>query len=449
MDSADEFQSSSLDPRSHRKTYLVTYSQANRILYPTRESFGQDIVGSFNSGESKVKVLYWACCLESHANGGDHYHLALKLSGSKRWKSVKDHMQNIKGIVVNFSDTHQNYYTAFKYITKSDPNIFLSQSHPNLEEMNPPKTSKCLSALRKKHARSANNTVVEEPKKKEKKSKRLSNYDVYKYISQNEIQSEDQLYSIAHTQEADGKTDLAVYLLSRSRKSVGELFENANRMNSATATVQRATMNRMQILEAALTKECICEGEWLRCAKEVLTNNGIHPFVFADRLRTLLIHGRGKLRNIIIVGPANCGKTFLLRPIETIFETFSNPAHDKYGWVGSDKVEAIFLNDFRWSSELIKWNDFLLLLEGHTVHLPAPKNHYSSDMCLDKDTPIFATSIKEITFVGRCNVTDERENEMMAARWHVFKFIHQIPCDKQKDIAPCGKCFAELATLGS
>ena len=167
MDSADEFQSSSLDPRSHRKTYLVTYSQANRILYPTRESFGQDVVDSFNSGESKVKVLYWACCLESHQNGGDHYHLALKLSGSKRWKSVKDYMQNIKGIVVNFSDTHQNYYTAFRYITKSDPNIFLSQTHPNLQEMNPPKTSKCLAALRKKHARSANDTVAEAPKKKE------------------------------------------------------------------------------------------------------------------------------------------------------------------------------------------------------------------------------------------------------------------------------------------
>ena len=41
MDSADEFQSSSLDPRTVRKTYLVTYSQANRILFPTGDSFAR------------------------------------------------------------------------------------------------------------------------------------------------------------------------------------------------------------------------------------------------------------------------------------------------------------------------------------------------------------------------------------------------------------------------
>ena len=47
MDSADEFQSSSLDSRISHKTYLVTYNEANRILLPTRESFGQSVAGAF------------------------------------------------------------------------------------------------------------------------------------------------------------------------------------------------------------------------------------------------------------------------------------------------------------------------------------------------------------------------------------------------------------------
>ena len=54
MDSADEFQSSSLEPHTVRKTYLVTYSQANRILFPTRES----VADAFNKRSSKVKVLH-------------------------------------------------------------------------------------------------------------------------------------------------------------------------------------------------------------------------------------------------------------------------------------------------------------------------------------------------------------------------------------------------------
>ena len=41
MDFADEFQSSSSDPRTVGKTYLFTYSQANRISFSTRESFSR------------------------------------------------------------------------------------------------------------------------------------------------------------------------------------------------------------------------------------------------------------------------------------------------------------------------------------------------------------------------------------------------------------------------
>ena len=131
----EDFQSTSMNPRAHRKVYLITYSQANRILYPTRESFGLDVVEAFNQGSSKVTVLYWACCLESHQNGGDHYHVAIKLSASKRWKSAKEYLQKKSGIAVNFSDSHKNYYTAFRYISKSDTNIFLSSNHPNLQNL--------------------------------------------------------------------------------------------------------------------------------------------------------------------------------------------------------------------------------------------------------------------------------------------------------------------------
>ena len=83
------------------------------------------------------------------------------------------------------------------------------------------------------------------------------------------------------------------------------------------------------------------------CANQVLVSNGVNPYVFADRVRTRLSKGRGKLRNVIIVGPVNCGKMFLLRPLEIIFKTSSNPANDKYEWVGANKAEGMFLHDLR------------------------------------------------------------------------------------------------------
>ena len=68
---------------------------------------------------------------------------------------------------------------------------------------------------------------------------------------------------------------------------------------------------------------------------------------FAAAMRELLTKGRGKFWIILIVVPTNCGKTFLLSPLQKIFNTFSNPANGKYAWLGAQKAEIIFLNDFR------------------------------------------------------------------------------------------------------
>ena len=70
-------------------------------------------------------------------------------------------------------------------------------------------------------------------------------------------------------------------------------------------------------------------------------------------MRKLLAKGRGEYRNIIIVGPANYGKTFLLNPLNVIFKTFSNPALTSFAWVGKEAAECLFLNDFRWSPSVI------------------------------------------------------------------------------------------------
>ena len=74
-----------------------------------------------------------------------------------------------------------------------------------------------------------------------------------------------------------------------------------------------------------------------------------------------------------------------------------------------------------------------------TVHLPAPKNHFASDICIDKDAPVFATTKDVIRFIGKCNTAGEIENDVMAVRWHIFNFTQPIVCDKQKDVPPCSK----------
>ena len=459
-DSEDEFNTEKKPFYANRRQYLVTYSQADMEQFPTRDSFCDALIDCFQGPSGKVVAEYWACCLEEHENtSGYHYHASVKLSGPKRWDPVRKALLNNYGLKVNFSDKHDSYYSAYRYVSKKDPNVFHSPNHPDLQEVGSPKTKKCIAAFRKKcsdkrkakSSASADNAQTQTCcDQASKKPRRLSNLDVSEFLVKNNIKTEEELMSKAKEQLKCGKKDLANFVYNRSEKSRLELIKTAWKMEAATASIARGNKNRMELIREASSQECVdkCEGRWLELALETLRNNRVHFIVFATAMRNLLVKGRGKHRNILIVGPAECAKTFLFSPLQVIFKTFSNPSTDKYAWIGADKTEIIFLNDFRWSAEMIAWKELLLLLEGQTVHLPAPKNHYAQDICIEKDTPIVATGIGEITFVNKFNQADEIENEMMRVRWKIFKFTHQIPRDEQIEVPDCPKCFSDLILMG-
>ena len=63
---------------------------------------------------------------------------------------VENHLYTKHKISANFSDKHDNYYTAFKYINKTDENVYTSQGHPDLKEIGSPQTKQCINAYCKK-----------------------------------------------------------------------------------------------------------------------------------------------------------------------------------------------------------------------------------------------------------------------------------------------------------
>ena len=239
------------------------------------------------------------------------------------------------------------------------------------------------------------------------------------------------------------KKALLIFLVCKDPKSLQNLTNTTWRMQEASERIIQSKTVRMELIRKNAQGSCIddCSGQWLACAQEVLQNNQVNPIIFPAAMRNLLRKRRGKFRNIMIVGQANCGKTFLLSLFQLIYKTFSNPANGNYAWLGSIKAEVIFLNDFRWGSEMISWKEMLPLPEGQTVHLPSPKNYYANDICISQDTPTFATGKSEITYLGRYNTIDETENEMMSVRWKIFKFHQQILEADQKRNVPLSKMF--------
>ena len=250
---------------------------------------------------------------------------------------------------------------------------------------------------------------------------------------------------LAQKQKSEGKLDLAQFIANRGSRVVDEAIAIGWELQNAESTLQRSKMTRIEIFYSKLEGECEpgCDGQWLQMAKEVLERNSIVRNDFAEAVRILFDKGRGKYRNLYLKGPCNCAKTFLLNPLNIIYKTFSNPASKTFAWVGAEKSKVVFLNDFRWSAQIIPWHDFLMLLEGRSVHLPAPKTHYRQDILFQGDTPIFCTSKDELSYV-RGGVVDDRETQMMKVRWRVVNLFHKIPEEQQKSVPPCGKCFSLL-----
>ena len=145
-------------------------------------------------------------------------------------------------------------------------------------------------------------------------------------------------------------------------------------------------------------------------------------------MRHALIKCRQRNNNLLIVGHPSWGKSFLLDPLELIFNALVNPATSKYAWANLENKEVAFLNDFRWSPEYIAWSDFLLLLEGQIVNLPHPKNQFATDLLIDRSNnlTILATSKAPVKYVGKFNLQDEWEIDIMASRRQMFSFNHQI-----------------------
>ena len=122
--------------------------------------------------------------------------------------------------------------------------------------------------------------------------------------------------------------------------------------------------------------------------------------------------------------------------------------------MGVEKSNLIFLNDLRWKPREraggnISWGDFLNLLEGLEVTLPAPMNTQSSHIKVMKAMPIVATSVAPVTYWVR-DVNEpqterhHQENFMMHERWNTFNLNHQISQQDKITVPDCTVCFSKF-----
>ena len=125
--------------RCVRQVYLITYIQADEVRFPSRKSYADAVLFSFN--DTPGKVVQWCCCLEKHSSNVIHYHMAVKLDRNQRWLQSKKFLLEKRGISVCFSAIHSNYYSAWQYVTKQDSRFIQSVGHPHLANYHQPSTT--------------------------------------------------------------------------------------------------------------------------------------------------------------------------------------------------------------------------------------------------------------------------------------------------------------------
>ncbi len=67
-----------------------------------------------------------------HHDGGKHFHMAVKLDKRTRWLTIRNLIDRRHGIKLNFSDRHENYFSAYKCVIKDDTEYVMSENYPDL-----------------------------------------------------------------------------------------------------------------------------------------------------------------------------------------------------------------------------------------------------------------------------------------------------------------------------
>ena len=130
-----------------KKVYMITYSQENKSL-------------SVRGLIKMVEVTTISICISAKKN---------KRFGVKRKL----------GIIANFTERHCNYITAFWYVTKSNTEVLLNDSHPDLDLAISPRTSKASKTARpSKWKKTQKKNVLSTTKSKQNQPKHLTKIDV-------------------------------------------------------------------------------------------------------------------------------------------------------------------------------------------------------------------------------------------------------------------------------
>lgn len=221
-----------------------------------------------------------------------------------------------------------------------------SAGHPNLESVREPsRTAKARRSITGKAAaaKQRKSPRLEKKKKKLAPTKvRLTQVELGHFIYKHNIESYADLEALAQQRSANGEFDIFNFIAAKERCVSEALIKRMKSMRDAETRQADAHLTRMEKLKRALQLPCVagCDGRWALYAADIFEQSGYTVLEGATAFRRAIEHGRKKENNVILIGERDCGKTFLVDPLESIFRTFSSPTKGRFSWVEIEGKEV-------------------------------------------------------------------------------------------------------------
>ena len=196
---------------------------------------------------------------------------------------------------------------------------------------------------------------------------------------------------------------------------------------------------------------CTPPGLWMRLARDILCRNNLDGR-FQKSIFEALERGREKKQNLFLLGETNAAKSFLIKPLLSIFHCYTVPDTGSYQLETILDKELVYLNDFTWDETWMKWAYLKRFLEGECITVVRAKNR-GGNVEFDKKIPIVGSLYAPIQLFVRAGGKNHftlhgSETSQMNSRMQYMGMSTTLEEDEVVPCSPCEACGAALYLEG-
>ena len=455
------------DISKSKRAYLVTLSHTDQDT----SSDGHKLVapGSFTPAQigafflaalaatqihrlEPLAFLLLSVFMERHRDGHVHYHVPVLANKCFRFMPLKRQLLQSNGLATHWSCSHEGYASCIAYcylpsptkpMEQLDPSPWLwagQGEHPRLfEACQAPITSEAWAKRRERdraHRKGAG-----------KGEGRCREVDLWPVIIRENIQPGPDCSErlMAYAKRCGGP--MMVDFCFQNWDKLQGIVEKSWRVEKVEDFIDFQSKSRLELLEAATTFPCTCNGQWTQFAQKILAQNDIQETDWCGAIFQALKDGRAKGNLVCHAGlHGNEGKSFLFRPLPKIFGPdavfVAPPARSSFPLMGLEKARMAWLDDWRFNEDTIPYSVQLLWFEGAPFVIARPQNHFSGHLRYSKDDPVFITTLQEdLTALKGKRFLKQGDVDMMLKRLKVFTFTKKI-CIPKAVVPGCACCCA-------